>query len=315
VSVELVGRGLLGRQKPRLVAHVHAPLAGLRLELARSDGKAVRLTAGKLANGATKAFDLDQPEGTFHYEGRLVATFAKALPSELPLSFDASLFGPPPLTAGDDAVDLAARTVTFTLGRAPGEVNLRVLGDDGALLAEVHETYTDRKAGEPIVLTWQQPPTATVLRLDLRAADALGYYQELVLSPWRVELPHEDVLFDSGQSAITDGERPKLDAAYGELTKALQRYGKLATVQLFITGFTDTVGDAGANETLSAARALAIARWFRAKGVRLGIHHAGLGERGLLVATPDETAEAQNRRATYTLAIEPPRGVRWTKLP
>lgn len=315
VSVELVGKALVGHDRPRLVVHVNAPVAGLTLELQRSDGKSLRQNAGRLGAGAQKAFALDQPEGTFHYVGRLVAKFPRGAPSELVLTFDASLYGPPELEVKDDAVDLAAHTCTIAMKRDPETLHVKVFGDDGAVIDEVNQSVQDKKAGEPLVARWEQLPGAVVIRVAVRAEDRHGYFRDVDLFPWKVEIPHEDVLFDSGKSDVLAAERPKLDAAYDELAKAIARYGKVVAVQLFVGGFTDSVGDGASNQHLSEARALSIARYFRQKGARLATHYAGFGENGLLVPTPDETPEARNRRATYTIAVEPPRGVKWSKLP
>jgi outer membrane protein OmpA-like peptidoglycan-associated protein len=315
VSVELVGKAMKGQGQPRLVVSVRAALSDLVLELERPESKPIVMRTGRVAAGATKTFELTQREGSVHYRGRLVARFPRGPAQELPLEFDTHLCGPPSLTVKDDAVDLAARTVAFALDREPASVHVKVVADDGRLLADYDRKVEGVRAGEPVRLGWEQPEGAVVLRVSLRASDANGYYQDVELFPWKVEIPHEDVLFDSGRSEILEGERGKLDAALAELAGAVQRYGKVAAVQLFVAGFTDTVGDAAANQQLSSARALAIARYFRQRGLRIGIHHAGLGEALPAVATPDETPEPRNRRATYTIAVEPPAGVRWARLP
>ncbi len=315
VAVELVGKALMGQGKPKLLVRIQAPVANVDLELVRSDGVRIAKSLKRPRPGSTGEFVLDQPEGAFHYDGKLTVGFPKGPPREMPLSFDTACFGPPKLTARDDAVNLDARTVTVAFERDGAEVQWKVVGDDGSTLSDERRNITGHKAGEPIQLTWEARPGASALRISVRATDIHGFYQELELFPWRVEIPHEDVLFDSGRSEIVDAERPKLDAAFGELAKAVERYGKLVKVQLFIAGFTDTVGDASSNQALSQARALSIARYFRQKGARMPIHYVGYGEAGLLVPTPDETAEAKNRRATYTIAAESPRGGGWSKLP
>lgn len=315
VAVELVGKAMKGQGQPKLVVTVRAPLSDLQLELERPESKPIRMRTGRVAAGTTKSFELAQYEGSVHYRGRLIARFPKGPPQELPLEFDTHLYGPPSLAVKDDAVDLASRALTFSMSREPSTVHVKVISDDGQTLADYDRKIDGVKAGEPVRLTWDQPANVVVLRIALRASDANGYYQDVELFPWKVEIPHEDVLFDNGKSDILEAERGKLDAALAELAAAVQRYGKVATVQLCVAGFTDTVGDAGANQQLSSARAVSIARYFRQRGLRIGIHHAGLGESMPAVTTPDETPEPKNRRATYTIAVEPPAGVKWTRLP
>jgi outer membrane protein OmpA-like peptidoglycan-associated protein len=76
--------------------------------------------------------------------------------------------------------------------------------------------------------------------------------------------------------------------------------------EVVITGHTDTVGGSADNDRLSLARAKAVAATlgatFAAKGVKSdAIATAGRGERDLLVKTPDQTAEPQNRRVEITV--------------
>lgn len=64
-----------------------------------------------------------------------------------------------------------------------------------------------------------------------------------------------------------------------------------------VIGHTDTEGDADGNEKLGLVRAQAIAKLLSEAG--LVAHEVSIeshGERNLLVATPDNTAEARNRR-------------------
>ena len=79
-----------------------------------------------------------------------------------------------------------------------------------------------------------------------------------------------------------------------------------AKINLYVGGYTDTVGDKTMNLALSDQRATAIAIWFKDKGFPGEIYAQGFGERGLAVQTPDEVDEARNRRAVYILAAEAP---------
>jgi outer membrane protein OmpA-like peptidoglycan-associated protein len=91
-----------------------------------------------------------------------------------------------------------------------------------------------------------------------------------------------------------------------EIQGAIRKYGALAKIRLFIAGHTDSVGDAASNRSLSRGRAKSIGRWFRKHGIKIPILSAGLGEDQLLIQTPDNTAEAKNRRAEYVVAVEAP---------
>lgn len=66
-----------------------------------------------------------------------------------------------------------------------------------------------------------------------------------------------------------------------------------------IVGHTDTAGNAAQNDALSLQRAQTVARHLDIPATRL--HIAGRGERQLLVPTPDNTPEPQNRRVEITV--------------
>lgn len=314
LSVELEGAALAPREHPALHVDVRQPLAALVLELERSDGEKVRRTLTTPKAGRRHTFRLEQPEGAFRYEGQLIARFAKGEPQSMPLAFEAVRLRPPALDIAQDAVVLDARRVRVKVDRTPVTVDLRVSSDEGDVLDERQQRFEQTGEGGLIELGWDQPEGKRVMRLDLRATDRYGFFQDAQLYPWAIEIPHEDVLFDTGSAEIAASERPKLDEALAELAKAIERYGRWAKVELFVAGYTDTVGDAARNQALSEARALSIARYFRQRGVRLGISYAGFGESALLVPTPDETPEPRNRRAAYIVSVEAPADVRWVKL-
>ena len=74
-----------------------------------------------------------------------------------------------------------------------------------------------------------------------------------------------------------------------------------------------TVPDAD-NLALSRSRARAIAAYFRQHGFRAPASFVGCGERQPRVRTADNVDEARNRRADYTLALQPPpvlQGLSW----
>jgi outer membrane protein OmpA-like peptidoglycan-associated protein len=144
------------------------------------------------------------------------------------------------------------------------------------------------------------------LKIHIQVSDADGFYAGLDLFPWRVDIPHEEVGFASGSSAIPAEEAHKLEASLAPIQGAVQRAGRFAEIKLYVAGHTDTVGGTDSNQQLSEARARAIAEWFRAHGVRVPIYYVGYGETALAVQTADETAEPRNRRAEYIVAITDP---------
>ena len=112
----------------------------------------------------------------------------------------------------------------------------------------------------------------------------------------RPALPEQFLLyFMSGGSELTPESKALLPRI---LERARARLG----LDMSVVGHSDTQGKADANEALALRRAGAIAQQLR----ELGLQNAVIaveshGERNLLVATPDETAEPRNRRVEITL--------------
>ncbi|MEI7538275.1 MAG: OmpA family protein [Comamonadaceae bacterium] len=110
-------------------------------------------------------------------------------------------------------------------------------------------------------------------------------------------LPPEQFLlyFETGGTELT--ARSKAD-----LQLVLQRTRARPSPDISVIGHTDTVGPAEANKALGLRRATAMAEQLR----QLGLQNALIaveshGEGNLLVQTPDETAEARNRRVEITI--------------
>lgn len=203
-------------------------------------------------------------------------------------------------------VDLERGQLECALSRPAAKLTLKVLGLDGAVLAEVEQAFDAAKAGSPLVIRWE-PPRETVARIELFGYDTSGYYKGIAITPWSFEVPHEDVVFRTDSADIDPSEEKKLAASLALIKEQLPRAKSLGTVTLFILAHTDTVGTAEYNQKLSTRRALSIGRWFERHGLGVPMAYDGVGESMPKVETRDEVAEPRNRRVDYMLAIEPPR--------
>ena len=101
------------------------------------------------------------------------------------------------------------------------------------------------------------------------------------------------VQFASGSADLT----PQAIASLDKLGKALSS-STLAGYKFRIEGHTDTVGSRDSNLALSERRAAAVVSYIEQK---FGVNESrllsvGLGSEHLLVPTPDQTPEIQNRR-------------------
>ena len=191
---------------------------------------------------------------------------------------------------------------TFTVYDSEGNVMYEDQGQGGA------------KAGDRLSLRWESD--AEVFMIKLSVVGTANQTAEDMRVPWSVDIPHTNIKFDSGKAAIRGDQEAYVEEAaiiamheLAGLEKANKAVGANLEAQLYIVGYTDTVGKAGDNKKLSDKRAKAIAEYFKNKGVWCEIYYAGMGEDGLAVPTGDNVDEERNRRAAYILSPnKPPAG-------
>ena len=168
-------------------------------------------------------------------------------------------------------------------------------------------------------VTWETiSDDIAVIQVD--GLDVYGFTTQTKLFPWSYDIPHEDVVFASNQSIIPSEEVYKLTDVQQEVSKVVAKYSQFAVVNLYVAGYTDTVGDAGHNLRLSTDRARSIGTWFKKSGFEGNIYYQGFGESVLAVPTADGIDEAANRRVMYVVAATPPKSsafpnAQWKALP
>jgi len=262
-----------------------------RFELATAvhPGSTHELALGGLASGehaCVGTVRLDQPDGSW---------------GEMPLSLPVSVLSVLSWDYGMGDVDLVARTLTAHPSRPLAQASLQLIGLGRQVLATVPADLSDPTTPR---FAWDDVGEVLVLRIE--GTDTAGIAGFLELSPWSYAVPHDDVVFASGSHAIPASEVPKLEQSWGDVQAVLGKYGDVVDIELFVAGYTDTVGDAAGNQGLSERRARAIAGWFQQRGFRGPVWFQGFGESVLAVGTPDETDEAANRRALYVLSADKP---------
>ena len=213
----------------------------------------------------------------------------------------------PQLQVDKSKIDLANHRLELRMSLPPAHVEIRVVSETNEVLAEETQDFTGRDAGSTLVVTWNPTSAAPVARIDLKAYDTAGGFAGIAVVAWSLSIPHEEVVFRTDSADIDELERPKLEASLQKIASALRAHRTdFGRPTLFIAGHTDTVGSDAHNLKLSQARAQAIARWFRGHGVGIAVAYEGFGESAPAVQTPDNTAEARNRRVDYILSIDEP---------
>ncbi len=316
VDVELVSKAFLGKSKPAVVLKVNRKLDVAEVELRGPGGKKLVEKRTGLKPGTKATFEIDAPLGVSHWEGTLRVTFAGGSGDAMPLSFDVETVESFVVHSSHDKLSLEKGEVQIKLNRRAGRCDYDVTIDQ-----KPARTGTVQFAGEPpnswLTIAWPKyGDDDVVLRIGIACWDAENAYHTdtFELFPWWLEIPHEDVTFETGKWDVRPSEEPKIARACSEIDTAVRRYGRVVQVKLYVSGHTDTVGDPASNLTLSANRARAIAQTFRKRCVTAPIYYVGTGEQELAVDTPDETDDIRNRRARYILGVEAPSARRWERL-
>ncbi len=294
-----------GRDRPAMVIVPDTDVREMALTLQGSGGTNVRRTGGPYRSGQEVVYEWDQPRGRQSYSGTLTVVYGSGEQGVMEPAFTIVVLEPLQVQVPREDVDLDARALKVLMSRPAGQVHISVLADTGEVIDEGFVPFSGEAPGTPLNVTWTQRDQ-TVIRIDVQGYDEHGFWAGVELSPWWVEIPHEEVVFDTGSYAIRSDQEPKLDHTYGLIDEAVQRYGHLVKVNLYVVGYTDTQGSPSSNMTLSDNRARSIARWLKRRGFSGDVFYQGFGESVLAVPTPDEFDEEANRRAVYVLAAEMP---------
>lgn len=206
--------------------------------------------------------------------------------------------------------DVRERKVAYRVPFDLESYTFTVFDTDGNVLSK-DEGGGGNKAGDRLSLRWDSD--AEVFMVKLEVVGTAGQTAEDIKVTWSVDIPHTNIKFDSGKAVIRGDQEKFVEEAaiiamyeLAGLEKTNKAVGANLTAQLYIVGYTDTVGKASDNKRLSEGRAKAIAQYFKKKGVWCEIYYAGMGESGLLVKTDDNVDEERNRRAAYILGPQKP---------
>jgi len=300
-TIEVRSRVLSGVERPALILRANAALRNLEVRLQAQDRAPAVHRVASLKPDTVREFPLDAPPGLSHWTAEI--RHAGSREPDL-LAFDVVVARPIEVRITEGDVDLQHGELAFTASEPVARVRVQVFDPDGNPIADLQET-PDAAAGSRVSIRFPRP-TGAVGRVLLTVFDAYGFFNGVEISPFFIEIPHEEVLFEFGRSDIRPDEEPKLQRIAAEIQAALARLKSVLAARLYIAGYTDTVGTNDYNLSLSRRRAEAIAHWFRRHGLAMSICWQGFGEDALAVPTPDETPEPRNRRTLYVLADSAP---------
>ncbi|MFT7623759.1 MAG: outer membrane protein OmpA-like peptidoglycan-associated protein [Myxococcota bacterium] len=297
----------IGGQLPGLIINPQIGIKSLSVRLVPAGGgKTISLRGGKIGRGRAKTLTWKQPVGEQSYQAQFKVRWSTGEAEEFEITLSTHVFPKIASSISKSDVNLEDRTLTVRLNQPAARVALTVWGDTGKVIHQETTELVDVPANEAIEVTWDQNDGVAVLKLQAKVWSAFGFWVGTEISPFEVEIPHEDVVFGFGVATIDPAEEPKLVGALEQVKQKVRLYGKIVELQLYVAGFTDSVGSAASNQGLSQKRARSIASWFKRRGVPVKLFYQGFGETNQAVKTPNETKEARNRRAVYTLSAGRP---------
>lgn len=301
----------LPQESPGLKIETQEPIRDLKI-VVRESGKTVASKSfPPLGSSAVQFVSWSAGPGLYDYaieiSGRTSAGQTTAT-----LHADVAVVRPLEIVVERERVDLNTRRIPLTINNPPGHVEMTIYDATGKTIYEGDIDLRDKSENSEIELRWPQLQDA-IARIELRVFDVSNSWVGVELLPFRVEIPHVDVVFETNKWRILRSEKAKLDDAYKRLIQAIAEHGAEIKARVYILGHTDTVGSERHNMILSGNRANAIATYFKNKrGITLPILACGFGETMLAVKTADEVDEQRNRRAQYILAAEAPLPCNWT---
>jgi len=230
------------------------------------------------------------------------AVFTDGYVEELEVPITYSYAAPLSVSLDDARADVDARTLVVQATAHIDQADITAYGA-GKIVLDQRQVEVDQGPGDVTIPWVGDAKDVVLLDVTLHSGDS---WSGFTYSPWFLDIPHDDVLFDTDQATIADSEQYKLKHTLEQLQDVLEKYGSVVPVKLYIAGCTDTVGDAAHNRELSGRRARAIAAWLRAHGYDKPIYFYGFGEGLPVVRTGDGVDEARNRRALYLVGANPP---------
>ncbi len=269
-----------------------------------------------LPGGGTKKFFWDRDPNNPGAECVIQARFADDTAEGIVLNLDFTYGASLSVDLSRASVDLEAHTLSIETTAPVQKAEIVAYGAGKAILDQREVSVS----GGPgmVEIPWVGDPAEVVI-LEVKLWTDTSW-AGFTYSPWFLDVPHEDVIFETNSDVVDADQEYKLERTLRELQEVVEKYGDLVPVKLYIAGCTDTVGDQGHNDDLSRRRARAIGRWLRQHGFTYPTYYHGFGERLLAVETGDGVDESRNRRVLYLVSSNPPPsgsgipGVGWSAL-
>ncbi len=288
-------------EQPGLLVTADAPVRELHVEC-EAGGRTYTFDKANVPGGKQQRFEWKRDTSVTEAQCYVRAVFTDGYVDEANLPIQYAYAGALSVDLARASADVKDRTLTVRVSAPVQRAEIKAYGARKALLDQ-SEVELRGGPGDVTVPWVGDPGDVVLLDVTLHSDSAWAGF---TYSPWFLDIPHDDVLFESNSADIPATEAFKLERTLRDLQDVIDKYGEVVPVKLYIAGCTDTVGDAAHNRELSQRRARAIATWLRDHGYDRPIYFHGFGESLLAVRTGDGVDEARNRRVLYMVGANPP---------
>ncbi len=288
-------------ENPAFLVTPKRAVSSLRVVI-EAGGRDFTFNRGGLPAGEQARFEWRRDDAVTEATAWVQAEFTDSTTEEVQVPFSWSFGAPLKVDLSGATADVKARTLTVSVTARVQDAEITAYGAGKKVLDQRRVPIGDGPGD--IEVPWVGRPEDVVL-LDIKL-NGDNAWAGFTYSPWFLDIPHEDVLFETNSDVIRPEEEPKLEDTLRQLQEVLEKYGPVVPVKLYLAGCTDTVGDRASNRDLSRRRARSIARWLRQHGYDKPIFYYGFGEELLAVPTGDGVDNAANRRVLYMVGANPP---------
>ncbi len=286
---------------PVLVLKVTDLVKGGKLTISGGYSKSMKLQ--RMNPGKVLRIPLKVKKGEHTIDVKVESTTLNDEKVAIAFQFNVARVEPMKLMIDRDKVDTTKGVIPFRVNVPLDRAEVEFFDTDGNKIGTEIEQFGGKSGN--LVIDWSAGEE--IGGISIVAYDTQGFWSSVLLEPWWIEIEHEEIIFDFGKATWQKSEEPKLEKSLAEIKSAMKKHAKhRPDMRLYVAGYTDRVGSAAQNKKLSEARARAIAKWFKKKGVDMPVYAQGFGESVMAVKTPDETPEERNRRAIYVLGNGPP---------
>ena len=288
-------------ENPAFIVTPNRPIATITVVI-DAGGNSYRFDKANVPAGQAARFEWRRNNSVTEATAWVTAEFTDSTTEEVQVPFSWTFGAPLKVDLSRASADVKARTLTVKVTAPVSTAEITAFGAHKKVLDQ-RTVPIDAGPGE-IEIPWVGHPNDVVL-LDIKL-NTTNAWAGFTYSPWFIDVPHDEVIFESNMDVIRPEEEHKLEKTLTELNEMLDKYGDVVPVKLYLAGCTDTVGTQSHNLDLSRRRARAIGRWLRAHGYSKPIYYHGFGERLLQLQTGDGVDEAANRRVLYLIGSNPP---------